>query len=330
MVMHRSAALIMGAWLFAACGEFETRSIVLDMRVLAMTVTPPEIVIPFDFENPPDGPDDVDIPDIEVCALVADPAESRALEFAFTACAETDTDRCDDVTRPVAPIAMGMVDDPEEAAAPVAMCGTITPTLELFAVVQDVFENDSLSGFGGLQIHVELVAYPAGGARDDGVYAVKRFLLSPELPAGRVANSNPVLDAVMVEPARGEPFAAPLGRCADIEPITVGAGEVINFVPEEAEGAREDYVVPTFEGGVRMFTENLTYAWYATEGSWQREVTGGPKDIAGNEPPLDSKWTAPADLRGAQSEDVSIWVVQRDERGGLAWYESCVRVLASM
>jgi hypothetical protein len=325
--MHRSHALCaLGACLLAACGEFEVRSIVLDLRVLAMNVTPPEIVIPLDFDEPPSGLEDIEIPDIEVCALVADPAASRSLTYFLGACAQTFSGRCDEPTRPYALIARGTIGDPEESAEPQSLCAVITPSLPLVAVVQDAFENDPLSGFGGLPIHLELIAHPAGGTIEDGVVAVKRLILSPQIPAERVANSNPALDALMIEAGEGEPVPAPLGRCADVEPIPVERGQVIKLVPEEREGAREEYMVPAFDGSVRTFTENLTYSWYATAGSWQREITGGPKDIAGNDPPLDSKWTAPRELDGARGGDVSIWVVQRDERGGLAWYETCVRV----
>jgi hypothetical protein len=311
----------------AGCGEFEVRSIVLDLRVLAIQADPPEVVIPVDLENPPE-PGEIDIPDIEVCALVADPGASRSLAYVLGACAPTTTSRCDDPERPYAPIARGEVLDPEEAGAPVEICGTLRPDLRLYAVVEDAFLNDALSGFGGLIIQIELIVFPAGESIASGEYAIKRLLLSPELPPGRVANENPSLDDLMIEIEDGNepsmPLAMPLGRCNDVEPYVLAAGETINFVPVESEGARQEYVLPTFEGGVRTFTENLTYSWYATAGRWQREISGGPRDVAGNDPPLDSEWHAPENLDAP--EDVRFWVVQRDERGGLSWYETCVSV----
>jgi hypothetical protein len=307
----------------AGCGEFEVRSIVLDLRVLAIQVDPPEVVIPVDLENPPE-PGDIEIPDIEVCALVADPGASRSLEYVLGACAPTRTSRCDDPERPYAPIAAGEVLDPEEAGEPVQICGTLRPDLRLYAVVEDAFMNDALSGFGGLLVQIELIVFPAGESVASGEYAIKRLLLSPELPPERVANQNPSLDDLLIETEDGGELSMPLGRCNDVEPYVVRAGETINFVPVESEGARQDYALPTFEGGVRMFTENLTYSWYATAGNWQREISGGPRDIAGNESPLDSEWRAPRNL--SAPEDVRFWVVQRDERGGLSWYETCASV----
>lgn len=336
--MRTFAAWVVSLLLVAGCGEFETRSIVLDLRVLAMRVEPPEIVVPIDLDDPAPDLADLDLPEVEVCALVADPAESRRLEYSLRACAPTRDLRCDDPELSEVAIGSGVVDDPEQAGSPVEMCGTLSPGSDLLAVLVEAFERDSLSGFGGLEVHVELMTAPAqddvqDDAQDDARYAVKRLLFSPELPPGRVANRNPSLDALTVEvqasDGAGDEVTMPLGRCGDVEPHQVAAGETLNVVPVESPGAREDYVLPTFDGGVRMFTENLTYSWYATAGRWQREVSGGPRDIAGNEPPLDSEWTAPEDLDGAGPLDVRLWGVQRDERGGLSWYETCARVTPS-
>jgi hypothetical protein len=334
MVMHRSALLTCLSALalsgFAAgCGEFEVPSIVLDLRVLAMNVEPPEVVVPIDFDQPPEL-EEFDVPDIEACALVADPGNARSLEFILGACAPTDTSRCDDPARPYAAMAEGVVEDPEDAAAPVAICGALTPGADIYAVLEDSFANDRYSGFGGLPVQIELIVFAEGGSVQGGEYAAKTLNIAPMLPEERVANQNPSLDALMIETESGEQVAAPLGRCRDVEPYPISAGQNIKFVPQESATAREDYLLPTFDGAVRSFTENLTYTWYATRGDWQRGVSGGPKDIAGNDPPLDSEWRSPAaGALPAPVTDVSIWVVQRDERGGLRWYESCVRVTGS-
>ena len=307
------------------CGEFELPSIVLDLRILAMQVEPPEIVIEFDPENLPQSPSDIQIDDIQVCALVADPADSRGLEFVMSACAPTETLRCDGPERPFTPVGQGMVGDPEDAGQPVTICGTLVPDIRLFNVLQDAVENDSLSGFGGVAVLIDLAVFPAGSDIDHAEWAAKRMLFAPRIPAERVANRNPSLDELHITREGGEEISAPLGRCGDIAPVTASPGEKLDFEPVETEGARENYVVPTFEGGSRMFTENLTYSWYASTGKWQREISGGPIDFAGNEPPLDSKWTAPEEVTAA-GQDVRFWLVQRDERGGLKWYETCVHV----
>ena len=48
--------------------------------------------------------------------------------------------------------------------------------------------------------------------------------------------------------------------------------------------------------------------------------------LFGNPAPLNSTWTAPDASEISQPLDVSLWIVQRDERYGVHWYETCVRV----
>ena len=97
-------------------------------------------------------------------------------------------------------------------------------------------------------------------------------------------------------------------------------------MPIEPDGVREDYVLPTFEGGSRRFTEYISYQWLATGGDWSRASSGGPRDPAGNPPSLGATWRAPSfdELDGTVSHP--LWVIYRDERGGGGWLESCVRV----
>jgi len=322
--MRRALALAILLCGTAACGDFEPASIVLDLRILGVSVEPPEVVAPFDPENPTE----VELENVEVCALVADPADTRSLTFNMVACAPTDSRRCDDAGAPFVDIGFGTVDDPEEAASPASMCATLEVSAALLSVIEDSVAVDSLAGFGGIAVQIELLARPAEGTLADAEFAAKRMLYSPQIPDERVANQNPWLDEITF--TRGESTeeaVLPLGRCSDVTPVEVAPAEEITLLPVEPEGVREDYLVPTFDGGARELTENLTYAWYATHGSWSRERSGGPRDIVGNEPQLDSTWTAPEDPdEVGDGLDVSFWFVQRDERGGLTWYQSCARV----
>jgi hypothetical protein len=43
-------------------------------------------------------------------------------------------------------------------------------------------------------------------------------------------------------------------------------------------------------------------------------------------PPIDSTWVAPSADDVTEELDVSLWIVQRDERLGARWFESCVRI----
>jgi hypothetical protein len=129
-----------------------------------------------------------------------------------------------------------------------------------------------------------------------------------------------------VDGAAAEPL--PLGRCVDQSaPIVVPPGKKMRLTPVEPPGVRETYVIPTLDGGTATFTESLTYQWSAGHGSFSDGATGGPRDRFGNTPPLWTDWKAPpaSDLHGMT--DIPIWIVQRDERLGVHWYESCARVM---
>ena len=330
----RTAALWATLVLATGCGEFEVPEIVLDLRVMAINAEPPEVVVPIDITALPAAIDDpallaeiladLEVPDVEVCALVGDPNDSRSLEFTMHACAPTSHRRCDDPTRALADITSGTVEDPEEAAGPVAMCGTLTPSIQFFEVLRESIESDPLSGLSGIEMQVQLTVRPEGTPFEEAEYAAKKVVFSADYPEGKQANQNPLLSELVRELEDEDDVPLPLGRCRDVAPLVLAPGEGAVLLPVEAEGAREDYVLPTFDGEVRFYTENLAYTWYATDGSFSARVTGGPRDGAGNEEPLDTEWTAPEEV--TEPLDVSLWLVQRDERGGLNWYESCIRV----
>jgi len=329
-------ALVWLALLAGACNtDFEDPSIVLDLRVLGMRADPPEIVAPVDPEDPTDV-DLADIPPVEVCALVAEPDRHRGAHYRMRLCPPTGGGRCEGADegvdeQSVFELTEADVDDPDLLGAQ-GMCATIEPSADLVVVVQQSVRADDLAGFGGIGVQVDLAVTPDGGSEEDTVWAFKRVRYSPQLPAERVANTNPTLAGITgARDASGErdrDFEIPLGRCGDVTPFLVAPGERITMLPREAEGAREDYVLPTFDGGERHYTENLTYQWHATAGEWSRFDTGGPIDAVGNDPPLDSRWRAPHDADEiGDGLDVRMWIVQRDERGGQAWYESCAHVV---
>jgi hypothetical protein len=334
-VVKRTALLLVLVAAGACNTDFEDPSIVLDLRILGMRAEPPEIVAPVDPEDPT-AVDLADIPSVEVCALVAEPDQERGAHYRMRLCPPTGGGRCNgadegEAEQTVFDLAEADVADPDALDAR-GMCATIEPSADLVVVVQQSVRADDLAGFGGIGVQVELAVTPAGGSEEDTVWGFKRVRYSPQLPAERVANTNPALEGITGARAptgeRDRDFDVPLGRCGAVTPFLVAPGERITFLPREAEGAREDYVLPTFEGGTRHYTENLTYQWHATAGKWQRFESGGPTDPVGNEPPLDSRWTAPDDAEEiGDGLDVRMWIVQRDERGGQAWYETCAHVV---
>ncbi len=326
MVRMGAMALAFVAGLTAGCStDFEDPTLVIDLRVLAISADPPELLVPPD----PDLIDEDALVPIRLCALVADPGASRQLTYEMAACAPTNDKRCTEPDEPVLimPTDAPRVDDPDEAGVPVEMCGTLAPSPLLFDVIEQAVENDPLGGFSSIAVQVELFVKPSGGADEDGIFAAKRAFFGAQLPEERTPNTNPAMAELLLgregddEPT--EPVA--LTRCAadDAQPFEVASDERVELLPVEVEGTREDYLLPTFDGGARMFTEVMTYAWYATHGEWGSGVTGGPPDGFGNEPKLETAWRAP---EVDEVTDVPLWIVQRDERGGLTWYEACARV----
>jgi hypothetical protein len=316
--------LMLAALAAAGCGNFETPSIVLDLRTIGAIAEPPEVVAPFDVQDPEASLDDLE--EVSVCVLPADPTESRRLEWNMVACAPRNSKRCDSADAPFVDVGFGFIDDPEETGQ--RPCGVIPVNAGLVAVIEDAVSADSLAGFGGVAVQVEIWVRPEGSTTlDDAAFAAKQVLYAPQIPTERVANANPTVERWDYKIDGGDNFDLPLGRCGEITPLEIAAGSVIQIEPIEPDGVREDYLLPTFDGEVRMITEYMRYAWYATTGNWSREESGGPRDIAGNMPPLDTTWTAdiPEEELG-DGLDVPLWMIQRDERGGQSWYESCLHV----
>jgi hypothetical protein len=329
MVSFRSSIAALTLALAGCDAGFASEEVVVDLRLLGIIASPPEIVTPLDPATPEAISVD-DLGEVEVCALIADPGASRRLAWRMRACPPEGSGRCDG-DAPSLIAGEGVIEDPEEAAVPAVPCGRVSGGPELVAILTESVRADDLAGFGNVAVMISLTVWPEGEDSATAEFGEKDLRYAPMVPEGRVANTNPTLDALEVarEPTsgRGDDFDLPIGRCVDGATFPVAPGERVQVLPRETAGAREDYLVPTFEGGERRLTENLSYQFYATAGNWSRFSSGGQRDSAGNQPPLDSRWTAPDDLEAiGDGLDVQLWIVVRDERGGQAWYPSCAHV----
>jgi hypothetical protein len=312
----------------AGCGSFQDPDIVLDFRVLDLRATPPEQVVDIDITNPAPPVELLDqLVPTEVCVLLSDRNFDRRLRWSMTLCNLSNDERCEPDS-PMPSLGSGIWDDPDLAPAAPPLCVTINPDGNLLGVALDYLEGDQLRGLGGIYYGVSL---QVGGEDADptlDLWAAKSLRLMPRIPADIRANVNPTLDRLDVSIEDGEPVQLPFGRCnSQPEPYTVAPETRVRITPIETEGAREDYVVPTTDGGSRMFTESLTYQWLATAGNYAGGRTGGPRDPFGNPAILWTEWISPKakDLDGPL--DVELWLIQRDERLGNTWYESCIRVV---
>ena len=320
----------------SACGSFQDPDIVVDVRVLAMEADLPEQVLDIDLANPPTAGDLLaQVMPSTMCALVTDPYNARRLKWAMTLCPLSGDERCN-TGDPQALLASGFEDDPDLTQPEPTMCATVKPDADLLAVVMNTLDGDQLHGLAGIDYEIALRVGGEGGDPNLDLYASKSLRISARFPAQRTANTNPSLSEWDATPFDADdnpttPTPLALGRCVDQpSPLVVAPHAKLRFTPVEPDGVRETYVVPTTDGMVATFTESLTYAWTATYGSFSSGSTGGPRDISGNAAPLFTDWTAPRaeDLADpTQPTDVALWVVQRDERLGAHWYESCVRVV---
>jgi hypothetical protein len=329
MVSRRFAALasVAAHSALAGCGSFADPNVVLDLRVLAMSSEPPDQVIDVDLSQPV-TPASVlsQLVPTEVCTLMADPGLDRRLLYTLTLCPTSGDDRCDD-DRPKVTLGTGLVDDPDTAVPEPRLCVTIQPDANLVSVLLDVLDGDTLRGLGGVYYAVQLRIGGEDGDRDLDQYASKALRVSPRIPSSLTANTNPTIDHIDVTIDDGPAVALPLGRCAEnLAPMEIAPGRKIRLTPVEPAGSREVYTVPTLDGKSQTFTESLTYQWIAGAGGFSSGSTGGPHDLSGNPAPLFTDYRAPRieDLEGPTN--ISLWIIQRDERLGVRWYESCLHV----
>lgn len=329
----RALALIA---LAAGCATFEDPTIVLDLRVVGMTAEPPEQVLDVGLGMPPSADELLaQLVPTRVCAHVADPGAERELRWSMTACLPTDDLRCDP-ERPRVFLTEARLGDPELTGGPDGgrACALIEYDLDpagWIALLSSALERDPTRGLGGLDYAVELrLGDPAEDPALDA-FAVKQARISARFPDTKVANRNPRITELQLSMAFVSTDTAPRRRCADrdsVEQFIVDAGDVVTLFPVEPsedspEPAREEFTVPTLDGGFETFIEVVSYQWLGGAGSFADPITGGPPDIFGNQTLLGTEWTAP-DVTGVL--DVPIWLIQRDERFGVAVYETCIRV----
>lgn len=323
--MKRASLIVV---VLAGCGSFEDPDIVLDFRVLGLRAGLPEQIVDIDIQNPEPPVQLLDqLVATDVCVLLSDRNFDRRLRYSMTLCNLDSDERCESGS-PMVNLGSGLWNDPDAELAAPPLCATINADGNLLGVALDYLQGDQLRGLGGIYYGVSL---RVGGENADpalDLYAAKSLRIMPRIPAEIRANNNPSLDHVDISIDGGEPMPLPFGRCnAQPAPFEVAPEQRIRLTPVEPDGVREDYVVPTTDGRSRMFTESLTYQWLATTGNYSSGRTGGPRDAFGNLAPLFTEWTAPKAKDLAGVTDVELWVIQRDERLGLTWYESCIRIV---
>ena len=117
-------------------------------------------------------------------------------------------------------------------------------------------------------------------------------------------NNNPFINQVLIE-------KVPIATGATVR---VSPGQTYQFEPVLAFGP-EEYSYLNSSGEVEERTEEPYFSWYATEGRFDSPFSNYEDFTTVN-------WTAPKEP--ARSE-AKIWIVVRDQRGGMGWAEQVVR-----
>ncbi len=320
----------------SGCATFEDPSIVLDLRIIAMTATidrvqsggfGPEQVIDVDLERP--NPTEIlaQLQPTEVCALIADPAAHRDLRWKMSVCILGLDNRCD-LEHPVIELGSGLIDDPDDSETLEQPCATLFPDQKLLTILREAVEANPIQALGGIEYGV-VMEVDDPRSPEISVFAAKHLRVAAHIPITRRANINPYID-YLDGAVTSVGVQIPRARCNDTPSLSfeipeVKGGEVVTLFPVEPESAREEYFAPTLSGGAQRITETLTYQWLAAQGSFSDETTGGGHDILGNQSLLGTEWRAPRGLKIATN--ISLWMIQRDERYGNSVLETCIRVL---
>lgn len=284
--------LLVGALVAACTPDFAEVWQVEDLRILAIRAEPPEVLVPAEVLLVPGA-----IPRVHVDALVVDPRDPAAqVQWQALVCT-SEEGQCRDaqLSRRAYPPAASGAEWATSGLDRIAFDFDLDLELAAAALAADPFK-----GFGGLPIIVELRVRGAEEA-----VGIKRLVYGLIDPPGKLPNANPRLAALK---SNEREIAAPWV-------VNVQSAQVL--LPEPAAGAKERYVVRTFDGGTRELEEYLSYAFFVSDGELSHAITGGePTAVVTNKKIDDvtSEWITPLEP-GTQR----VWVVLRDDRGGVDW-----------
>lgn len=137
----------------------------------------------------------------------------------------------------------------------------------------------------------------------------------------RVANSNPVFERVQFaygDSAIAEFHDIPMSWDGDVSgTLHIPIGESIRLLPHFTEESLEEFQMLRLDINARKVevqdrVEEMSVSWFATYGEVQDQLTW-PKFTK----TLDTVYEAPDEV--PEGERDTVWMVARDQRGGIAW-----------
>jgi hypothetical protein len=349
---------LMVALVALGCQEFQDPSTVIDLRLLAAQLDPPEVI---------QDPAASAAVAVTFTPLLLDPrGEGRAVAYTLRACAN-------DPTAPSAPGAGAQasgnypaggarssvgsarcpadgptswtlpVEPPLGAPGAARIPVTLTSEQITAAFAADVFLGHLKQAHGGfdlgLPIDFELTA-TAGG---ESVVGLKRLVIWPApLSPEHRANQNPMVTEVLAYADRDPVSTLPRGPVTVVgaDPLVVRAGARVWLEPRGA--LAEPYLTTIVDRltdkttTVAVPAETLRHSFYATAGKFDphESSTALPfGSVPTDRIPTEARYEAPAasnlpvdPVTGARRLAVRVLVVTRDERGGAGWVERAILV----
>lgn len=293
-----------------ACSyDFERSSEVLDRRILAIQVDPPELT---GGASRPDS--------VRATALVVDPADPLAVtEVSWSSCTfparsnpNTGSGQNKRCTESDGLVLHSSSSEPLSA---------ISHTIPLPENVAGVLASGA--DVPAPQLHVQLEV----GSEQGGLIAVKEVTVTSVLPEGQEPNRNPVVQGFTLEGAdwlADAPLTLRYGECPDEDKAEVEAEDKSlvmvcerNIEPLFDEAEAQFYEGRGFSGEIELQRERLVFSWFADAGSFRRDVTRqfDPRDPSPDNVGPKAVFREPP----AKTERATIWTVVRDGRGGITW-----------
>ena len=289
--------LFLGLTAGACTPDFEEEWQVLDLRILGIRTYPPEVHV---------SPGSQTFPPVSIHPLVVDPRQERSNEpyrWEIWLCT-AEEDSCEEAPE-------------DERELLVERTTPLSQITHRFTLTRNRYEQaldrDRFSGLGGVPIMIELRIQDANSNDPNApliVRGVKRIPYGEKDKVVGAENKHPRLGLTI--------DGKPLDQVNNLR-----ASDVVRLLPDGL-ASEEIYNRPTLSGGFdpvvpsEDLEEALAFFFFVTDGELSRGRTGGedsPFFDLDSTDDLSSEWTIP-DAPGA---DVTLWIVVREERGGVAW-----------
>jgi hypothetical protein len=303
--------------------DFRSQSEVIDRRVLAIQVDPPELA------NGVPSP-----PFVKTQALVVDPsAPTENVSYEWRGCgleartgregtpfganASSPSGRCDGVDSAIL-IAQGTA-----ALGALEIEAPIPPSA--LALMQE-----PELGQPAMALRLQLKI----NSRDGDLYAIKDIALTRKLPRDQVPNKNPVISGIDFDGMRLSRVegAATVkwGSCpsGDLKEVKDRANDkkvkVCSHTVKPAFDApqSEYYIGKSYDDKETSLRESLAFSFFTDQGSFSNATTDQPPPEADPDQGLQTRWEEPV----AKTDRATIWVVVNDRRGGVSWSQYQVNI----